>query len=130
MKKALPFLLSLLAGIVVTAVFLKGNGVFRLLGLGLLACGILGTIGTIQAGEKKRSQFAPLTHDKALSAAAWECFLEAAPKKNDINDITYIPVNQETLARKNGDLMILYDLLPEIAVQAHRRIHEPQETEA
>ena len=128
MKKALPFLLSLLAGIVVTAVFLKGNGVFRLLGLGLLACGILGTIGTIQAGEKKRSQFAPLTHDKALSAAAWECFLETAPKKNDINDITYIPVNQETLARKNGDLMILYDLLPEIAVQAHRRIHEPQET--
>ena len=130
MKKALPFLLSLLAGIVVTAVFLKGNGVFRLLGLGLLACGVLGSVGTIQAGQKAKNRFASLPHDKALSAAAWECFLEAAPKKNDINDITYIPINEETLARKNGDLMILYDLLPEIAVQAHRRIHEPQETEA
>lgn len=129
-KKVLPFLLSLVAGIVVTAVFLKGNGVFRLLGLGLLACGVLGTIGTIQAGQKAKDRFASLPREEALAAAAWECFLEAAPKKNDINDITYIPVNQETLARKNGDLMILYDLLPEIAVQAHRRIHHPEETEA
>jgi len=24
---------------------------------------------------------------------------------------------------KNGDLMILYDLLPEIAIAAHKRIH-------
>ena len=28
---------------------------------------------------------------------------------------------------KNGDLMILYDLLPEIAVQAHKRIHGEEE---
>ena len=50
--------------------------------------------------------------------------IDGAPKKNDINDITYIPVNEETLARKNGDLMILYELLPEIAIEAHKRIHE------
>ena len=49
--------------------------------------------------------------------------LDAAPKKNDINDISYIPVDEKTLARKNGDLMILYDLLPEIAIEAHKRIH-------
>ena len=49
--------------------------------------------------------------------------MDAAPKKHDINDITYIPVDEETLARKNGDLMILYDLLPEIAIEAHKRIH-------
>ena len=64
--------------------------------------------------------------DKALEEAAWECFLEAAPKKNDINDITYIPVNDQTLARKNGDLMILYDLLPEIALQVYDRIHNSE----
>jgi hypothetical protein len=49
--------------------------------------------------------------------------LEGAPKKDDINDITYIPVDEKTLARKNGDLMVLYDLVPEIAVEAHKRIH-------
>ena len=40
-----------------------------------------------------------------------------------MNDITYIPVDEETLARKNGELMIRYDLLPEIAFAAHKRIH-------
>ena len=124
-KSALPFLLAIVAGIAVAAIFWRSNGAFRLLGLGMLVCGILGTVGTVQAGEKKRNQFAPLPHDKALAAAAWESFLEAAPKKNDINDITYIPVNEETLARKNGELMILYYLLPEIAVQASARIHNP-----
>lgn len=122
-KSILPFLLAMGAGIAIAAIFWRSNGAFRLLGLGMLACGVLGTLGTIQTGEKKRKQFAPLPPDKALAAAAWECFLEAAPKKNNINDITYIPVNEETLARKNGDLMILYDLLPEIAVQAYERIH-------
>ena len=129
-KSALPFLLAIVAGIAVAAIFWRSNGAFRLLGLGMLVCGILGTVGTVQAGEKKRNQFAPLPHDKALEAAAWESFLEAAPKKNDINDITYIPVNEETLARKNGDLMILYNLLPEIAVQAYERIHNPESMEA
>ena len=125
-KSALPFLLAIAAGIAIAAFFWKSNGAFRLLGLGMLVCGILGAVGTIQTGEKKRNRFAPLPHDKALAAAAWESFLEAAPKKNDINDITYIPVTEETLARKNGDLMILYDLLPEIAVQAYGRIHDPE----
>ena len=128
-RAALPFALAFFAGIIITAWFWSDNGAFRLLGLGFLACGVLGTIGIIQKGEKQRNQFAPLSHDKALAAAAWECFLESAPKKNDINDITYIPINEETLARKNGDLMILYDLLPEIAIQAYNRIHGSNDSE-
>lgn len=128
-KAALPFFLAILAGIALTAFFWSRNGAFRLLGLAMLVCGVLGSISTVQSGEKQRNRFAPLSHDQALYQAAWECFLEAAPKKNDINDITYIPINQETLARKNGDLMVLYDLLPEIALQAHQRIHNPEETQ-
>ena len=126
-KAAIPFFLAAIAGIGLTAYFWSRSGAFRLLGLGMLACGILGSIGTLQSGVKRRSRFAPLPHDKALEEAAWECFLEAAPKKHDINDITYIPINQETLSRKNGDLMLLYDLLPEIAIQAHRKIHDEAE---
>ena len=37
--------------------------------------------------------------------------------------LTYIPISEKTLRRKNGDLMILYHLLPEIAVEAWNRIH-------
>ena len=128
-KAALPFFLAIFAGIALAACFWSSNGAFRLLGLGMLACGILGSVGTLQSGEKRRNQFAPLSHHQALSRAAWECFLEAAPKKHDINDLTYIPITPETLSRKNGDLMILYDLLPEIAIQAHQRIHNQEEPE-
>ena len=128
-RKALPFVLAFFAGILVTVIFWSRNGAFRLLGLCLMACGVLGTLGNLQKGENQRSQFTSLPHDKALAAAAWECFLESAPKKNDINDITYIPINEETLARKNGDLMILYDLLPEIAIQAYNRLHDSNDQE-
>ena len=58
-----------------------------------------------------------------MEGSAWECLQEGAPKKQDVNDITYIPVDEKTLALKNGDLMVLYELLPEIALEAHRRIH-------
>ena len=49
--------------------------------------------------------------------------MQAIPRKNGEEDLTYIPVDSETLSRKNGDLMILYDLIPDIAKEAFRRIH-------
>lgn len=123
LKSVLPFVLLGLCGFAVTAFFLKSNGAFRLLGLGMLVCGLLGTWSNAQSTGKRKRQLTAMPREKALYDCAWECLLEKAPKKNDINDITYIPIDETTLARKNGDLMILYDLLPEIAVQAYKRIH-------
>ena len=65
---------------------------------------------------------------EALQEAAWDVFIAEAPKNEDVNDLTYIPVNEKTRSRKNGDLMILYNLLPEIAVEAWKRLH-PEDTE-
>ena len=56
-------------------------------------------------------------------------FIAEAPKKEDINDLTYIPVNEKSRSRKNGDLMILYHLLPEIAVEAWKRLHPENNTQ-
>lgn len=127
LKSILPYLILGLAGFVVTMVFLKGNGAFRLLGLGMLVCGLLGTYSNAQSIGRKRRELSVKAREDALYDCAWECLLESAPKKNDVNDITYIPVDEKTLSRKNGDLMILYDLLPEIAVQAYKRIHGEEE---
>ena len=55
-------------------------------------------------------------------------FLCEAPKKENENALSYIPIDEKTRARKNGDLMILYHLLPEIAVEAWKRLH-PETTE-
>ena len=110
-------------GLALAAAFWNGEGVLRLAGLGLLVGGGLCLIGGLQTATARKLKFSALSKEDGLYRSAWECMIDGAPKKNDINDITYIPVDEKTLARKNGDLMILYDLVPEIAIQAHKRIH-------
>lgn len=113
----------MILGLVLALSFWNGEGVFRLLGLGLLVGGGLCLYGNLQSATARKREFSALSREDGLYRSAWECMIDGAPKKNDINDITYIPVDEQTLARKNGDLMILYDLVPEIAIQAHKRIH-------
>ena len=113
----------MVVGLALAAAFWNGEGVLRLAGLGLLVGGGLCLIGGLQTATARKREFSALSKEDGLYRSAWECMIDGAPKKNDINDITYIPVDEKTLARKNGDLMILYDLVPEIAIQAHKRIH-------
>ena len=110
-------------GLAVAAAFWNGEGVLRLAGLGALVGGGLILLGQYQTVTRARRELLALSREEGLYRCAWECLVECAPSKQDVNDITYIPVDEKTLARKNGDLMILYDLLPENAVEAHKRIH-------
>lgn len=122
-RSVLPWVAVFVAGVVLTLAFWQGEGVLRLLGLGMMAASVLCALGALQNWRKLEGEYLLLSPEEAEAHAAWACFLDSAPKKADINDLTYIPVNEETLSRKNGDLMILYDLLPEIAIEAHKRIH-------
>ena len=116
---------SLMAvGAVLAYFFWNGEGAFRLLGLCMIAGGGLSLFGGLKSANAKKIQLLVLSDEEAIEQCAWECLVDGAPKKYDINDITYIPVTEKSLERKNGDLMILYDLLPEIAIEAHKRIHE------
>lgn len=124
-KSVAPFALLGAAGLAVILLFLH-QGAIRLLGIGMFFCGILGAYSNAKTSGKRRRELSAMTREEGLRSCAWECMIEGAPKKNDINDITYIPVDETTLARKNGDLMILYDLLPEIAVQAFEKIHKEE----
>ena len=115
------------AGLLIGAVallFLKDNRqVFLLLGIAALTCGVLGIYDVLKKAKEKSDSLHVLPDTEALEEAAWDVFVAEAPKKEDINDLTYIPVNAKTRSRKNGDLMILYHLLPEIAVEAWKRLH-------
>ena len=122
-----PFAAILALGALLAALTWNGEGALRMMGLAMVACGLLGSFGNWQRVTKKKRMYAAFSPEEALSQAAWDVFLDKAPKKYDINDITYIPIQEQTLSRKNGDLMILYDLLPEIAVQAYNRIHGLEE---
>ena len=112
----------------VTFLFLKDNRqVFLLLGIAALVCGVLGIYDVLKKAKEKSASLRVLPEAEALEEAAWDVFAAEAPKKEDVNDLTYIPVNEKTRSRKNGDLMILYHLLPEIAVEAWKRLH-PENT--
>ena len=119
------------AGLLIEALaflFVKeSRQVFLLLGIAALICGVLGIYDALRKAKEKRSALAALPEADALKEAAWDVFEAEAPKKRDQEDLTRIPVNEKTLARKNGDLMILYHLLPEIAVEAWNKLHDKGE---
>ncbi len=121
--QSIIFFVILLLGIFLSATYWTSNGIFRMVGLAALVCGVLGNISTYKKNKAVRVSYKSLTHEQQLAKAAWECALAHAPSKDDINDLTYIPVNEGTLNLKNGDLMVLYKLLPAIAVEAHKQLH-------
>ena len=121
-KICLPYGAMILLGALIAWLF-RGDTPIFLFGGGMLVCGAACLYGKVTGARSRAAQLNGLEESEAMYQSAWECLVECAPKKNDVNDITYIPVDEQTLARKNGDLMILYDLLPEIAIEAHKRIH-------
>lgn len=119
-----------LAVIAAAVLFVReSRQVFILLGIAALICGILGVYDALRRAKEKAAALRALPEAESLEEAAWDVFVAKAPKKEDINDLTYIPVNEKTRSRKNGDLMILYNLLPEIAVEAWKRLHPENNTQ-
>ena len=96
----------------------------RLLGPAAVLCGALGTGSAVFQSLAMRREYLALPPEQQKERAAWETLLQTVPKKEGGNDLTYIPVTEKVLAMKNGDLMIKYELLPAIAVQAWERLHE------
>ena len=128
-RKLLVFGSVLAFGILVEALtflFLGGHQVFVLFGIAALLCGVLGIVDAVRGANAKSRALRMLPESEALEEAAWDVFTAEAPKKEKDEDLTYIPVNEKTMARKNGDLMILYRLLPDIAVQAWNRLHRAE----
>lgn len=122
-KSILPgcisFGLILVIGIVISILCRSMGTPIRFLGVAAVACGVLGIFDTIRNGKRHRQEFQAMSSKEALEEAAWEVLLEQAPKKSEDSDLSYIPVNKKTLKMKKGDLMNIYDLLPEIAVKAY-----------
>ncbi|BAL00500.1 hypothetical protein OBV_33010 [Oscillibacter valericigenes Sjm18-20] len=110
-------------GLILVVLFGTSNGALRLMGIAAVGCGILGEFSTVQSFKKKRKTYAALEQKDALLLAALDVLMDSNPKKAMDSDLTYIPVDEKTLAMKNGDLMIAYKLLPEIAIKAYNLIH-------
>ena len=103
---------------------LHGDRVFLFPALAAIACCILAWIQTIRDAKERSRELDGMSPSQARAEAAFSLLKENAPKKDGDSSLTYIPVNGRTLQMKNGDLMIMYKLLPEIAVEAWKRIHQ------
>lgn len=117
------FLAVLVFGVAVCCLFWQKSGPLRLVGLAAVFCGLAGSVGTVTDFRNRRKTWRAADSETGERQAAWELLLACAPKKSEDSDLTYIPVTEETLAMKNGDLMVAYDLLPQVAVKAYEMIH-------
>ncbi len=122
---SIPAFFLFLAGITVTWYFWQRNAApFKMLGIGAIICAIAVVYTNLQKSAQLKKELGSVEKSEGLEKAAWLCVLEGVPKKYKDNDLSYIPINKKTLALKNGDLMVLYKLLPQIAVQAYNLMHE------
>lgn len=128
-RKLLPYLAVLVFGLAVTAACRTGERALRMLGAAGIFCGAAGIWSTLQSAGRQKKAYAALPAEEALRRAAWDCLMETIPKKSGENDLTYIPVNSETLSLKTGDLSVTYDLLPAVAKQAWERLHSVKTSE-
>lgn len=126
-KACLPFALVLVAGILLTILVRSDIRALGLLGPAAIFCGLAGVISSAKRILAQQKELQALSKEEALKRAAWECLLAAAPKKNEDNDLTYIPVDDKTKALDKKELVLRYDLLPAIAGQALERMKGKKE---
>lgn len=124
LPKIFLYAIILLAGLLLLSVFISRDHVLAIFAASAILCGSLGIIYTIKENLQKANMYKSMEPQTAKEKAAWELLLETLPKKEGDNDLNYIPINTESLNLKNGNLMILYDLLPAIAKEAHELIHK------
>lgn len=120
-KKLLPYVVLFAVGLVWLILWLtvlpERERALLLPGPAAIFAGIAGGIVTLKELSKRKKELGGMDREKALRDAAWEIALERAPKKAGDNDITYIPLDSRTKGMGKKDLVLTYDLLPEIAGQ-------------
>ncbi|ETP73413.1 hypothetical protein UYO_0637 [Lachnospiraceae bacterium JC7] len=97
---------------------MESEGLIGFTGLFFILGGVLIEYGTVSEWFRTRKELMALSSEERLKRAAWLELLATAPKKSIDSDISYIPVDKETVNMKKGDFMVMYDLIPEIVEKA------------
>ncbi len=108
--------------LVIVLATLFNLGPVKYVGFFAIIAGCLALFENIKRINERKKTINKMNETQALKESAWQVLQENAPKKDGENDITYIPIDKSVLEHKKGDLTILYNLLPEIAIEAYKRI--------
>ena len=124
MRGSAGFAVLVLAGIVMTLTLSLREVMNALRFMGPLAVfvGVSGIAGKVREALGRRKLLEGMTEPEAMRFCAWQCVLNNAPKKYSDNDITYIPVDEETAGLSVRELAEKYCLIPAIANQVHSAV--------
>ena len=126
MMMCFPFAVLSVVGIVLSLFLAFGDFMPAVRAVGPIAfvVGIIGICGKAREILLERESVSKMNHYEALRYSAWQLLLRNAPKKYGDNDITYIPVNDETLRMNANELSERYNLLKTISLKAHDILHK------
>ena len=119
MMRCVPFALLVIVGIALSLLltFRDIMPALRVLGPMAIVVGIIGIAGKVREILSEREAVSKMSRDDAVRYCAWQLVLRNAPKKYGDNDITYIPVNDDTMRMSVRELAENYELIPAIANQ-------------
>ena len=122
--KCIPFLILMLIGIIF--ILTIKSEIFAIKALGFIAffVGLSGIISECRKIFEARKILKSMKPDEALKFSAWQCMLKNAPKKFNDNDLTYIPIDEETLKLTPQKLAKKYNLLPAISKKVFETLHK------
>lgn len=120
--KSLPFVALIIIGIILVLTLSVKSEIPALKALGFMAIfvGLSGIISEVRKNLATRKTFQAMTPDERLKYSTWQCVLKIAPKKYNDNDLTYIPVDDDTKKLSVKELGEKYNLLPAIADKASK----------
>ena len=84
--------------------------------------GVSGIVGRVREVLARRKVLEAMSESERLRDSAWVCALRNAPKKFGDNDITYIPINSQTMSMTEAELSDRYNLIPAIASLARKNL--------
>ena len=119
MMRCVPFALLVIVGIALSLLltFRDIMPALRVIGPMAIVVGIIGITGKFREILSEREAVSKMSCDDAVRHCAWQLVLRNAPKKYGDNDITYIPVNDDTMRMSARELSENYGLIPAIANQ-------------
>ena len=131
-RKCFAFFMLILAGMILSLLLTVNDswpgleGIFAVKVIGPLAVivGLSGIFANVREILKVRASVSKMNPEEAANFSAYNLVIKNAPKKYNDNDITYIPVNNDTFNMSAEKLAEKYNLLSAIAIKAHKLIQE------
>ena len=122
--KCLPFFMLVILGMILSLTLTFRDVITALKALGpiALAAGVSGIFGKVNEILNGRRKLITMNPEEALKYSAYQLGIKNAPKKYGDNDLTYIPVNEETLNLSAEELSSKFNLLRSIAAQAYAKL--------